>query len=168
MSTSQASDWAIALGVTGFFAVMAIGGPAMFKPHKTNGAPPLPPEGRAAQAADLAAKERAQVSAPARPGTRPRLMPAGDPIELVTGRRYLAKIHLTGLQAMFGSKGAVDSKFRELGFGKVVIFDRDPPSYFPDRAPESSGATYWGEGSWTKADEKRKRPESITSVWMLV
>lgn len=130
-------------------------------PLPTPGTPGLPPVAQS-------------VPAPASPGTTqtPGQPPDFEPLDpgpyvnLEHGQQYVAKIELTGLEAMFGSKGAVHDKLAELGFAGVLVWSRDPPPYVPDRAPFPSGDTYWAQGWWGKPSGSVERPEQIRGAWV--
>lgn len=92
----------------------------------------------------------------------------GADVVMVHNRRYLAKICLTGLEATFGSSGQVESRLNRIGFANVVVYERNPPPYFPDRTPYPHGVTYWAEGDWFGPDERFARPNEITQAWMVV
>jgi hypothetical protein len=87
-------------------------------------------------------------------------------VDLVPGRVYLAKIHLTGIEATFGSVAIVRDKLQQTGFGNVTIWAEGAPAdKFPDVSPYPDGRTFWGEGTWAKDASVQALPSQVTRVW---
>ena len=93
----------------------------------------------------------------------------GPTLQLIPKASYLAKIHLTGLQSLFGTAGAVKSKLAELGFSPVSVWQGEAvPDFFPDRVPEVDGSTYWAAGTYSsKPQDNLKRPGAVKRMWVL-
>lgn len=125
-------------------------------------------EGRPTRLAGMPAKIFG-LDPPPIEGAPPTITDAGDPALMVQGKRYLAKIQLTGLESTFGSKGAVRGKLEGLGFAQVVVYDKNQalPPYFPDRTRFQRGDTYWAEGTWSRSTAQLDRPGEIKEAWAI-
>ena len=88
-------------------------------------------------------------------------------VELRTGVMYLAKLNLTGVESLFGTAGMVLTKFQDLGFTDVTVFEGQPSVIFPDDAAGAypSGTTYWARGTWGKASETQALPAEVKRAW---
>jgi hypothetical protein len=88
------------------------------------------------------------------------------PIALVPGQRYLAKLQLTGLEAMFATTGAVRDKLATLGFHDVSVWNSNPPARFPDRSSYPDGSTFWAQGTYAGPPQQRIVPRQVKRVWI--
>jgi hypothetical protein len=85
-------------------------------------------------------------------------------VPLEQGKKYAAKVQLTGLEATFGSAGAVKSKLEAAGFSGVIV-QAKPPASLPGEAPFSDGDTYWALGTWDKPSTTKALPSQVKNVW---
>ncbi len=113
------------------------------------------------------------------PSPSPAPSPAGGPqlVEipvsahafLESGVQYLALVQLTGLESIFGTKSAVESKLKDLGFVSVFVWTKDEaiPAYFPVRAPPTGNGTYyWVQGLNQGASGVQAWPSQIVRAWV--
>jgi hypothetical protein len=86
--------------------------------------------------------------------------------EFETGRRYVARIHLVGPEAMFGRAVDVARKLEEAGFSETLVTGQPlPGAQRTDRFPE--GDTYWARGTFARPTATVELPTQITDVWAL-
>jgi len=88
------------------------------------------------------------TSAPVPPPGGATLKP-GD--LLIPGASYRATIELTGLEATFGTSGAVQSKLEAAGFKGVAVVDH-------------GGGSFEATGTWGGAAVPAKLPEQVKTV----
>lgn len=97
----------------------------------------------------LRARPKPQAAPLRAPGATPR--PPGDGIELVGGQAYEARIKLTGIEATFGTAGAVKSKLIAAGFRDVTVAD-------------NKGGNFTARGTWGKVSTRAKLPSQVKDV----
>lgn len=94
----------------------------------------------------------------------------GNPLVLAPGKKYRARLALTGMAAnpSLGTRERIASQFADLGFSNVQVF-MDASELPPDwpaayRSPASAGATRWAQGTSSGALSAPKPPE-IDTAW---
>jgi hypothetical protein len=94
----------------------------------------------------------------------------GNPLVLQQGRRYQARLELSGLSAL-ASPDQVASKFAELGFSGVRVFPNKAslPATWPRETTNGDTAnTRWAEGTFTRVNTSVARPDAVVQVWEAV
>lgn len=101
--------------------------------------------------------------------TGPGIRMLGDPIALLPGRFYRTRIRLSGLTALLGSRSAIGSKAKEIGFTNPSVYmDKSelPASWPANLATDlPSGTTRWAEGFFTAAPRTEPKPDVISEAW---
>lgn len=91
-----------------------------------------------------------------------------NPVALVKGRNYRARINPSGLVATLASQSAIASKMQGAGFSNVQVWDSPSqlPSDWPSgyKKPLSGGDTYWGQGTYSGDTTSQSKPDWI-EVW---
>jgi hypothetical protein len=85
-------------------------------------------------------------------------------VTLQSGKKYAAKVQLTGLESTFGTAGAVKSKLEAAGFSGVIV-QSTPPAALPGETPFVDGDTYWALGTWSKPSTVKPLPIQVKAVW---
>ncbi len=89
----------------------------------------------------------------------------GNPLVLENGRRYRARIELTGMEASFATSSAVKSTFEKQGFSDVQVY-KDSPAGWPADATAAPGkGTWFTEGTWGAGNVSVARPAQIAKAW---
>lgn len=140
--------------------------------------PPRPPPPPGSAEAIAAAVEAALGGAGASErGTPPPAgqaqgqAPAGavlpNPTPLVQGRRYKARLELSGFEAL-ASREMVKSQFESLGFANVVVYmsaNELPPGWPQLALANVTSRSRWAEGTWNQASQSIARPPQIQNAW---
>ena len=83
------------------------------------------------------------------------------------GRRYVARIHLVGPEAMFGRAVDVARKLEDAGFSALEVTGQ--PQKGAQRTDRfSDGDTYWASGTFARPTAVVELPTQVTEVWPLV
>jgi hypothetical protein len=96
----------------------------------------------------------------------------GPSVPLLKGGTYRARVRLSGAESVFGTAGALRSKFEDLGFSSVVIFGSAndlPPDWPSDERTIETGdleSGYFAQGVWTKPNDSLPRPAEILAIWL--
>lgn len=96
------------------------------------------------------------------------------PVRVRQGHSYRGRLKLSGLAATFGGKSDVVEGLQKLGFAQVQAWDKPAqlPADWPadQRAPASSGATWWVQGVWSQPDRdfdpSAKEGDGVTFLWV--
>jgi hypothetical protein len=107
----------------------------------------------------------AALSVPSSTGT-PREL--SWPLTLQTGRRYLARLELTGIRASMANEDRVTSGFGELGFSGVRATQEKPPGWPAEDAGASGKGTWFATGTWSSAPASVARDQDtqmVRRVW---
>ena len=92
------------------------------------------------------------------------------PALLTQGKRYRGRIQLSGMEAAFASRGAVESRFAELGFALVRALKpseiRMDAASWPTQLVQDKGAWYV-EGVWSRTSMTVKNPsqDKLVEAW---
>jgi hypothetical protein len=95
----------------------------------------------------------------------------GPNVPLLKGATYRARLRLSGAEGIFGTAGAVRSKFEDLGFSSVSTWGKESelPADWPDdqRSTEAHDldTSFYLEGTWNKPNDSLPRPSQILAVW---
>jgi hypothetical protein len=83
------------------------------------------------------------------------------------GRRYVARIHLVGPEAMFGRAVDVARKLEDAGFSELAVTGQ--PQKGAQRTDRfADGDTYWASGTFARPTAVVELPMQVTEVWPLV
>ena len=92
------------------------------------------------------------------------------PATLKQSRRYRGRIQLSGMEAMFASRSAVESKFAGLGFAYVRALKpgemMQEAGTWPTQRLNDNG-TWYVEGIWTPSDVtiQNPAPDKLVEAW---
>jgi hypothetical protein len=89
--------------------------------------------------------------------------PAPDEIALRSGKKYRARLQLTGFERL-GSRGQIADTFSGLGFTSVAVYMNQgelPGGLSGWPMPSSDDGARWVEGVWSKPDTNLPKPPQV-------
>ena len=137
---------------------------------------PSPPPGSAeaiaaAINAALAAAAASEAGTPGNGTMNPPAAPSGailpNPVPLIQGRRYKARLELSGFESL-ASREMVKGQFESLGFANVVVYmtpNELPPGWPQQALANVTSRSRWAEGTWNRASQSIARPTQIQNAW---
>lgn len=143
-------------------------------PPRPPGPTPVPGSAEAIAAAVEAALGGAGASERGTPppaGQAQGQVPAGavlpNPAPLMQGRRYKARLELSGLESL-ASRETVKNQFESLGFANVVVYmsaNELPPGWPQLALANATSRSRWAEGTWNQPSQSISRPPQIQNAW---